>query len=228
MALVADNIIGVESGGNRFARNPRSTASGPGQFIDSTWLAMLAKHRPDIAAGKTPEELVSLKSDAGLAREMTEAYAADNGSILANKGLPVTPGTQYLAHFAGPQGAVGILNADSSLPVGSILGEAAMKANPFLQGMTAGDLRTWAENKMGGSTAAPQTASAGAPMQIAPPQSAPFSLAAIPQQQNTLASVLSNFAQKPPDISDPLLQAPRRAALKLQQPATPGGLLAWG
>lgn len=230
MAL-ADNIIGVESGGNRFARNPRSSASGPGQFIDSTWLAMLAKHRPDIAAGKTPEELLALKSDPGIAREMTEAYAADNGSILANKGLPVTPGTQYLAHFAGPQGAVGILNADPSLPAGSILGEAAMKANPFLQGMTAGDLRTWAENKMSGGSAAPapQSPSSG-PLQIAPQQqAAPFSLAAIPQQQNTLASVLSNFAQKPPDISDPLLQAPRRAALKLQQPATPGGLFsAWG
>lgn len=228
MAL-ADSIIGVESGGNRFARNPRSSASGPGQFIDSTWLAMLAKHRPDIAAGKTPEELLALKSDPGIAREMTEAYAADNGSILANKGLPVTPGTQHLAHFAGPQGAFGILNADPSLPVGSILGEAAMKANPFLRGMTAGDLRTWAENKMGGSTAAPQTASTGTPMQIAPQQSAPFSLAAIPQQQNTLATVLSNFAQKPPDISDPLLQAPRRASLKLQQPAASGGLFsAWG
>lgn len=172
MALV-DHIIGAESGGNPNARNPRSSAAGLGQFIDSTWVSMLAKHRPDLVAGKSPGELLALKSDPQLSRDMTAAYAADNAGILSKAGLPVTPGSTYLAHFAGPQGAVGILNADPSMPVSSILTPGAVKANPFLQGMTAADLRAWADRKVGGSTpaAAPTTATqqpVSAPMSLQP------------------------------------------------------------
>lgn len=152
MPLV-DQIIGVESGGDPNARNSRSSASGLGQFIDSTWLSTLARHRPDLAEGKSREELLALKSDPDLSREMTVAYAADNAGILSRAGLPVTPGSTYLAHFAGPQGAVGILNADPSAPVSSILTPAAVRANPFLQGMSAADLRAWADRKMGGGGA---------------------------------------------------------------------------
>lgn len=153
MALV-DSIIRAESGGNPNARNPRSSAAGLGQFIDSTWLSMLAKHRPDLATGKSPGELLALKSDPQLSRDMTAAYAADNAGILSKAGLPVTPGSTYLAHFAGLQGAVGILSADPSAPVAGILTPAAVKANPFLNGMTAADLRAWADGKVGGSTPA--------------------------------------------------------------------------
>lgn len=38
---LADKIIGVESGGDANAKNERSTATGPGQFIEETWLSML-------------------------------------------------------------------------------------------------------------------------------------------------------------------------------------------
>lgn len=155
MPLV-DQIIGVESGGNPSARNSRSSASGLGQFIDSTWLSTLARHRPDLAEGKSREELLALKSDPELSMEMTAAYAADNSGILSRAGLPVTPGNTYLAHFAGPQGALGILNADPSTPVSSILTPAAVRANPFLQGMSAADLRSWADRKMGGGAALAQ------------------------------------------------------------------------
>lgn len=162
MPLV-DQIIGVESGGNPNARNPRSSASGLGQFIDSTWLSTLARHRPDLAEGKSREELLALKSDPDLSREMTAAYAADNAGILSRAGVPVTPGSTYLAHFAGPQGAVGILNADPSAPVSSILTPAAVRANPFLQGMSAADLRAWADRKMGagGAVSAPEPVQPG-------------------------------------------------------------------
>jgi hypothetical protein len=108
---------------------------------------------------------------------MTAAYAGDNAGILSKAGLPVTAGSQYLAHFAGPQGAVGILNADPSTPAGSILGAGVVKANPFLAKMTAGDLAAWADRKMGGnaapmSMAGPQAAPAAptAPMSLAAPQ----------------------------------------------------------
>lgn len=151
MGLV-DQIVGAESGGDADAKNPNSSASGAGQFIDSTWLDMLKQHRPDIAQGQSDADLIALKSNPDLSRQMTAAYAADNGAILKQAGLPVTPGTTYLAHFAGPQGAVSLLNADPSAPAASVLTPAAMKANPFLANMTAGDVAAWANRKMGAAT----------------------------------------------------------------------------
>jgi hypothetical protein len=181
MGLI-DSIIAAESGGNPNAKNSNSSASGPSQFIDGTWLDMLARHRPDIKGSR--EELLALKNDPALSREMTAAYAGDNAGILSKSGLPVTPGTQYLAHFAGPQGAVGILNADPTTPAGAILGDRVVKANPFLANMSAGDLAAWADRKMGGkaapmSMAGPQQP--GAPLVITPP--AQDATAAAPQKQ---------------------------------------------
>jgi hypothetical protein len=158
---LADQFISVESGGNPNAKNPNSSATGAGQFIEGTWLDMLAKHRPDITGSR--DELLALRTNKDLSREMTDAYAADNGGILKGAGLPVTPGTQYLAHFAGPKGAVGLLNADPAAPAGSVLGAAAVKANPFLAKMSAGEVAAWADRKMG---------SASAPMSMAGPRAA--------------------------------------------------------
>jgi hypothetical protein len=159
MGLV-DSIIGVESGGNPNATNPSSSASGLGQFINSTWLSTLKQARPDLADGKSDAELLALKTDPQLSREMTEAYANQNQAILSKAGVPVTPGSTYLAHFAGPGGAVKVLQADPNAPVESVLGEAAVKANPFLRGMTASGLQAWADKKMGGSSPQPAAAPA--------------------------------------------------------------------
>src|SRR5262249_3491993 len=152
--------IGVESGGNPNATNPNSSASGLGQFIDSTWLSTIKAARPDLAAGKSDADLLALKSDPALSREMTEAYANQNQAILSKAGVPVTRGTTYLAHFAGPGGAVKVLQADPNAMAGDVLGPAVVKANPFLAGMTAKDLQAWADRKMGGSATQPQTAQA--------------------------------------------------------------------
>lgn len=167
MGLV-DQIVRVESGGNPNAQNTRSSAGGAGQFIDRTWLSMLRQHRPDLAAGKSDADLIALKTDPGLSREMTGAYAADNAGILSKAGLPVTDGTQYLAHFAGPGGAVGLLHADPSAPAASVLGQGFAKANPTMANMSAGDVVAWADRKMGGGGSAP----AAAPMAMAGPAAA--------------------------------------------------------
>jgi hypothetical protein len=104
---------------------------------------------------------------------MTEAYANQNGAILAKNGLPVTPGSTYLAHFAGPQGAVKIMQSDPTAMAGDILGPAVVKANPFLANMTAADLQAWASRKMGGSAPQPQPS----PASPAAPPSAPSTAA---------------------------------------------------
>jgi hypothetical protein len=223
MALV-DQIISAESGGDPNARNSRSSASGLGQFVNGTWLSTIKAHRPDIAVGKSDADLLALKTDPDLSRAMTAAYAADNGAILSKAGLPVTPGSTYLAHFAGPQGAVGILNADPSTPVSSILTAGAMKANPFLQGMTAADLSAWADRKVGGQTAAPQPAAPSAPLSMAgqsapaqpstPPELAPVEPESI--QPDNRAQVLASLMQSmaapdPAPMMLPMRKAPQLA-----------------
>lgn len=215
MGLI-DSIIQVESGGDRYAKNPRSSASGPSQFIDSTWLSTVRTARPDLA-NKSDAELLALKTDPQLSREMTEAYANQNQAILTKAGVPVTDGNTYLAHFAGPGGAVKVLQADPTAPVGDILGPAVVKANPFLANMTAGDLQAWASKKVGGSAAQPQPAPASpaaaptAPLTV--PQQAPI-FPAQPQQPGAQPQSVPGGAsfQVPADIqAPPIFFAPRRA-----------------
>lgn len=217
---IADSIIGVESGGDPEAKNPNSSATGAGQFVSGTWLDMLAKHRPDITG--SPDELLALRNDPKLSAEMTAAYAGDNQAILKKNGLPVTDGTTYLAHFAGPQGAVKVLQADPNAMVSDILDKSAIKANPFLQGMTAQGLQAWAARKMGVSSPVPQSPSASPagpanapapPLNLAP--SAPPVFAqqpqAQPQQQAEPAAPFQMPAQQP---LAPIF-APRRAPVNL-------------
>ena len=226
MGLV-DSIIGVESGGNPNAQNPNSSAGGLGQFIDSTWLAMLKQERPDLIEGRSPQELLALKSDPALSRQMTEAYANQNGRILSGAGFDANPGNTYLAHFAGPQGAVKVLSADPGAPIESILGQQAIAANSFLRGMTAGDLQAWAAKKMGGAPPqqpAPRTAQANpaapqaAPLNLAPQPAPIFSAAPEPAPQQQ-ASAGSYFGQMPAEqgIAQQPILAPQRKPVDISK-----------
>lgn len=148
-----EKLMGTESGGNPNAKNPKSSATGLGQFIDSTWLATMKKHMPTLTQGKSDAQLLSLRTDANISREMTKAYARDNAEILERSGFTMTPGNLKLSHFAGPGGAVNVLRADPATPVTRLLTPSAIAANPFLRNWTAGDLRSWADKQMGGAAA---------------------------------------------------------------------------
>ncbi len=151
---VTDRIVKVESGGRYNATNPNSSASGPGQFIKSTWLDVVKRNRPDVAEGRTDQELLALRTDpkyAGLSKEMTAAYASENSQKLQNAGIQPTPGNVYLAHFLGPAGATKVLSADPNTPVSSLVTADAFNANrSVMEGKTAGDLAAWSDRKMGG------------------------------------------------------------------------------
>jgi hypothetical protein len=225
MAL-SDLIVGAESGGNANATNPNSSATGAGQFIAPTWLSMIRQHRPDLADGKSDQEILAMRTDPALSKEMVDAYASDNQAILQKNGLPVTPGTTYLAHFAGPKGAVSVLQADPAAPVSGILGDAAVKANPFLKGMSVGGLLAWADKKMGGAqpTLASPASPPGAPLTLpsAPPAATPaqsFQIGQMaPQTQaapapmptqtgNAMQAPPIQFAQRRPINLEPLRNA---------------------
>lgn len=148
---LVDKIIGVESGGNATAKNPNSSATGAGQFISSTWMNMIKQHRPDLAEGRSAQEVLALRNDPAISREMTQKYGEENAAFLRNQGLQATDGNVYLAHFLGPRGAAQVLKADPNTPVENIVGQDAVSANGFLRGKTAADLVAWSDKKMGGA-----------------------------------------------------------------------------
>jgi hypothetical protein len=157
-----DKIIGVESGGVATAKNPKSSATGLGQFIASTWMGVIRRHRPDLLEGRTANEVLALRNDPTISREMTTALTGENEEYLRNRRQPITEGTLYLAHFLGAQGAVNALTASPGASAASVLGEGVMNANPHLKGKTIGDVVDWASKKMGSATPAAGGGGAGA------------------------------------------------------------------
>jgi hypothetical protein len=160
VSALVERIIAVESNGDPNAKNGRSSATGLGQFLDETWLDMVRVYRPDLARGRSERETLDLRREPELAREITRRFVERNVAMLKQRGLPVTAGTVYLAHFAGRAGAVAILsapdNSDAALviasadPTGRTKRERLIRANPFLEHFTVADLKLWAEHKMRG------------------------------------------------------------------------------
>ena len=155
---VVERIIGVESNGDPTAKNSRSSATGLGQFLNETWLDLIQAYRPDLTRGRSESETLELRREPKFAREITTRFVERNAAMLRQRGLPVTAGTVYLAHFAGGAGAVAILsapeNADAALVMASADAtgrskrEQIIKANPFLEHFTVADLKIWADRKM--------------------------------------------------------------------------------
>lgn len=154
MERIVDAMIGAESGGRANARNPNSSAGGLGQIIDSTWLDLIRRYRPDMMQGRSRNQVLGLKFNAGLNREMTLRYAEENAAKLQAAGHAVTPGNVYLAHFLGPQGALRALSLPPSAPIGAVMSRAAIAANRGVRingkpiaSFTMADLRNWATYK---------------------------------------------------------------------------------
>jgi hypothetical protein len=158
MGAVVNRIIRIESDGDPNATNKRSSALGLGQFLDETWLDLIRTHRPDLARGLSKDETLGLRRDAKLAREITLRFTQQNAQMLRKRDLPVTPGTLYLAHFAGGAGAVAILSALDDADAASVMASAdvtgrtkrekIVQANSFLERFTVVDLKSWADRKM--------------------------------------------------------------------------------
>ena len=121
-AAFAKTMNNAENGtGNPSAQNPRSSATGNGQFIDQTWLDTIKSARPDLVKGMSNQQILAMRSDPALSQEMTEAYAHNNAVQLSSDGLPVTSASLALAHRFGPDGAKTILNASPNAMLSDIL-----------------------------------------------------------------------------------------------------------
>ncbi|WP_312530842.1 peptidoglycan DD-metalloendopeptidase family protein [Paracoccus sp. (in: a-proteobacteria)] len=160
--MLISRIIHVESGGNAAAKNPLSTATGLGQFIESTWMRMMRSYRPDLVATMGQQQLLDLRLEPDMSRQMVRHLAQENEAFLRARGHQITAGNLYLAHFLGPMGASQVLSADPALSVAQVMGQGVVSANPFLAGYSVADLRAWADRKMSAravsdATAMPQT-----------------------------------------------------------------------
>lgn len=129
-----NQVVKAESGGDRFAKNPMSSATGLGQFIESTWLHLFKQEFPDRAASMSRETILALRTNADISKHMIEALAQENFNILSQAGIAVNEAALHLAHFLGPGGAASVLKAAPGTPISNILSPAAIQANPSILG----------------------------------------------------------------------------------------------
>lgn len=141
-AGIDDAIIGLESGGAATAKNPNSSATGAGQFLDSTWLDQIRKNRPELTQGKTDAEILAMRSDLKLSREMVGAYREENTRRLRAAGLSASAVNLYAAHHFGAAGATAFARASADAPMTTILDARSIEANPYLKGKTKADVLT--------------------------------------------------------------------------------------
>lgn len=147
---LTDRIIHVESGGSARAKNPLSSATGLGQFIERTWIRMMHTYRADLARTLSRNELLALRYDPTISREMVRNLAREGEAYLRARGHQITAGRLYLCHFLGMEGAHLVLSRPGGTMLAEILDPSVFQANPFLSGKSAGYVLAWAERKMQG------------------------------------------------------------------------------
>ena len=140
-------IVGIESGGKADAKNPDSTATGAGQFLKGTWLEVMRKHRPDLTRGKSDDEILAMRTDGALSREMVTRYREDNAQFLRSRGIAPTVVNLYAAHHFGPGGGVKFARASDNTPMTAILSAEEISANAYLRDKKTGRPKTVGEVK---------------------------------------------------------------------------------
>lgn len=191
--VLTNRIIHVESGGSARAKNPLSSATGLGQFISSTWIRMMNTYRPDLARSLSTAELLELRFDPTISREMVRNLAREGESYLKQRGHQITAGRLYLCHFLGMEGAHQILSASGDAMIADVLGAVVIKANPFLTGKNATYVVAWAEKKMTGRAPA-ATSQPGSITTSPPPQVVRQTSPEFEKYKQAIATTLSSVA----------------------------------
>jgi hypothetical protein len=138
--LFLDYLMRAESNGRDTATNPRSTALGAFQFIESTFLTVARENFPREVAELSDQRLLELRTNRQFSRRAAAAYSKQNAAYLTNQGLQPTFGHLRLAYLLGAVGAAKVMKAPPQTPVAELLSVSVIRANPFMTSMTAADL----------------------------------------------------------------------------------------
>ena len=136
----------IESSGELYAKNPKSSASGWFQFIEKTW--------KDYGGSWGDNEALAFgglrpSADEQLAR--FTKFTQDNEKILKANGIRLNNATRYAAHFLGAGRAVRFLREADSTKMENIATPKEMRANPSIlgKGKTVGSFKAWLRSKTG-------------------------------------------------------------------------------
>jgi hypothetical protein len=131
-------------------KNPRSSAVGPFQFTQGTWLEEARLYDP--ALKKMPDaELAAMRTDpakADFVREVGANFTKRNADYLAANGVErIDEPAMYLAHFLGKGDAAKVLKAADDVPVRDVVDAKSVTSNPeILAGKTVGEVKQWARD----------------------------------------------------------------------------------
>jgi len=151
--------VSQESAFNANAKNRTSSAVGPAQFLETTWLDMVRRHgaayglgdladqiqvkggKPVVANAQVRSQILELRKDPHLSAGMAARYLEEVGDKLAKSmGRPVSVEEKRMAYLFGPYGAAKLLKTAAANPNANatdVLPNAA-RANPRLFKDTAG------------------------------------------------------------------------------------------
>jgi muramidase (phage lysozyme) len=139
-----------ESGLDPAAKNSRSSAAGPFQFLESTWLDLFRRHgaaygqgelashiqvRNGVSSVKDPairRQILELRHDVDLSAGMAARYLAEGREALEKRlGRPASESESRMAYVLGSGGAAKLIRAAESTPgaVAADLLPSAAKAN---------------------------------------------------------------------------------------------------
>lgn len=134
-AAFLNALIQHESGGRSNARATSSSATGPAQFIDATWLDVMREYGPryGLNPAATDAEILELRTDPAWAALMAAHYARENQASMRN-GLrrDISHGEAYLGHFLGARDAVKLIIAANRdlADARQFVAPASVEANP--------------------------------------------------------------------------------------------------
>ena len=134
-----DRFMRAESNGRDFAANPRSTALGPFQFIKATfskWRAVTSPRSPRSATWR----VLALRTDRVYARRAAAIYSMENPR-LPDRQRPARRRSAICGWLTGGTDRRGAPHAGATVNACQRDSRApAVKANPFMAGMSASDL----------------------------------------------------------------------------------------
>jgi hypothetical protein len=152
------NQIMYHEGGLGGQKNPGSSAQGPYQLTNDTWVGQYKRDYPRQAAGMTDDQIKQYRqTDEGqnLTAQLGRSYVDYEAGLVKNLGMPLTSRNVYTIHFLGEGGGPRLLRAlrdDPSVagkPLSDYVSPTQIAANPFLAHMrTVQDFLNWEDGAM--------------------------------------------------------------------------------